>query len=77
MYNFLSIIPVIHFDGLVQDCSNFSELAVELLQSCTKQSIYPYSSWLLLSGHEENWIIWVKLTGSNYNKTQSMCTVQM
>ena len=29
-----------HIDGLVQDCSNSSALAVELLQSCTKPSIY-------------------------------------
>ena len=32
------IIP--YFDGLVQDCSNSSELAMELLQSCTKPSKY-------------------------------------
>ena len=29
-----------HFDGLVQDCSNSSALAMELLQYCTKPSIY-------------------------------------
>ena len=28
-----------HVDGLVQDCSNFSAVAMELLQSCTKPSI--------------------------------------
>ena len=28
-----------YVDGLVQDCSNSSALAVELLQSCTKPSI--------------------------------------
>ena len=28
-----------YFDGLVQDCSNSSALAMELLQSCTKPSI--------------------------------------
>ena len=28
-----------HFNGLVQDCSNSSALAMELLQSCTKPSI--------------------------------------
>ena len=28
-----------HFDGLVQDCSNSSALAMELLLSCTKPSI--------------------------------------
>ena len=32
------IIP--YFDGLVQDCSNSSELAMGLLQSCTKPPIY-------------------------------------
>ena len=31
-----------HFDGLVQDCSNSSALAVGLLQSCTKPSIYTF-----------------------------------
>ena len=30
---------VLYFDDLVQDCSNSSALAVELQQSCTKQSI--------------------------------------
>ena len=30
--------------GLVQDCSNSSVLAVELLQSCTKPSIYDIAS---------------------------------
>ena len=29
-----------HIDGLVQDCSNSSVQAMELLQSCTKPSIY-------------------------------------
>ena len=29
-----------HIDGLVQDCSNSSAYALELLQSCTKPSIY-------------------------------------
>ena len=32
------VIP--YFDGLVQDCSKSSELAIELLQPCTKPSIY-------------------------------------
>ena len=30
----------LYIDGLVQDCSNSSALAVELLQPCTKTSIY-------------------------------------
>ena len=29
-------------DGLVQDCSNSSALAMQLLQSCTKPSIWPW-----------------------------------
>ena len=33
-------VEVMHIDGLVQDCGNSSVLAVELLQSCTKASIY-------------------------------------
>ena len=40
---FLIIAPMIfvdYIDGLVQDCSNSSALAVELLQSCAKPSIY-------------------------------------
>ena len=31
-----------YIDGLVQDCSNSSALAIELLQSCTKPYIYIY-----------------------------------
>ena len=29
-----------HIDGLAQDCSNYSALAMELLQSCSKPSIW-------------------------------------
>ena len=29
-----------YIDGLVQDCSNSSALAMELLQSCTEPPIY-------------------------------------
>ena len=36
-------------DGLVQDCNNSSALAMELLQSCTKPSVYstnlPWIKW--------------------------------
>ena len=31
---------IFHIDGFVQDCSNSGALAMELLQSCTKPSIY-------------------------------------
>ena len=33
-------------NGLVQDWSNSSELAMELLQSCIKPSISPYADFL-------------------------------
>ena len=37
-----------YFDGLVQDCSNSSALAMELLQSCTKPSIcFCFCIWVL------------------------------
>ena len=36
-----------HVDGLVHDCSNSSALAMELLQSCTKPSMWNiFSHWL-------------------------------
>ena len=31
---------MVYLNGLVQDCSNSSALAMELLQSCIKTSIY-------------------------------------
>ena len=34
-----------HIDGLVQDCSNSSALAMESVQSCTKSSIYQFFFW--------------------------------
>ena len=38
-----------YFDGLVQDCSNSSALAVELLQSCTKPSnCFCFCIWVLI-----------------------------
>ena len=43
----MSVTPLIKlypFDGLVQDCSNSSALAMEILQSCTK-----LSSWIMLT----------------------------
>ena len=38
-----------HVDGLVQDCGNSSALAIKLLQSCTKQSMYCYRKSVLTS----------------------------
>ena len=39
IWDALGSIYLFHIDGLVQDCSNSSALAMELLQSCTKPSI--------------------------------------
>ena len=41
----------IKFDGLVQDCSNSSALALELLQSCTKQELVINETVLHLFTH--------------------------
>ena len=43
-----------YIDGLVQDCSNSSALAMELLQSCTKPSLYALSE----AGYSQNWDRW-------------------
>ena len=42
--NSSSLVP--HIDGLAQDCSNSSALAMELLQSCAKPSIYASVNWV-------------------------------
>ena len=42
---FIKIIVHIHIDGLVQDCSNSSALAMELLQFCPKSSGYCYGDF--------------------------------
>ena len=39
MYQLQGVEILDHIDGLVQDCSNSSALAMELLQSSTKPSI--------------------------------------
>ena len=41
----------IHIDGLAQDCSNSSALAMELLQSCAKPSICQRAGLLIGSGN--------------------------
>ena len=37
-----------YIDGLVQDCSNCIANALELLQSCTKSSIYASVKWFII-----------------------------
>ena len=36
---FTKVLPL-HIEGFVKDCSNSSELAMDLMQSCIKPSIY-------------------------------------
>ena len=45
-----------YIDGLVQDYSNSSVLAMELLQSCAKPSIY--AEWLKPPRHQSQSITW-------------------
>ena len=56
---------MLHVDGLVQDCSNSSALALELLQSCTKPSNIHYNPVLIGSGNGsvaigQEAIVWTK-----------------
>ena len=56
---FLKLLPnefKVHFVGLEQDCSNSCVLAMELLQSCTKPSMWhhPYA-WSNAKRSEEQW----------------------
>ena len=61
----MDIHPICHIDGLVQDCSNSSVLAMELLQSSTKPSIchLPFLSHSPLEraiGHTHIYVIYEK-----------------
>ena len=59
-----STIPVktsFHFDGLVQDCSNYITNALELLQSYTNPSI------LLSTCHGDNRLLWSTTWGNSCN----------
>ena len=47
-----------HIDGLVQDCSNSNALAMELLQSCTKPSIYVCCCQFSCSGAGKRFSNW-------------------
>ena len=49
-----------HIDGLVQDCSNYSASAMELLQSCTEPSIYTYFMCILIQ-IQQNSLLGVQL----------------
>ena len=44
-----------HVDGLLQDCSNSSASAMELLQSCAKPSICPWDT-ILQRKKNNNWL---------------------
>ena len=58
---------MLHIDGLVEDCSISSALAVEILQSCTKPSIYS-SVNMVLSGSGNGFTLNRQaITGTNDN----------
>ena len=46
-----------YFDGLVQDCSNSIGNALELLQSCTKPSIW-WNGFILQNHSRKNAFFW-------------------
>ena len=48
-----------YIDGLVKDCSISSVIAKDLLQSCTKQSIWIYH-WILFNSSTLKWFWWLK-----------------
>ena len=50
-----------HVDGLVQDCSISSALALEILQSCTKSLMGGNCLWLIGS-----WELWTYLNFTNW-----------
>ena len=56
---------MIYWDGLMQDCSNSIAKALELLQSCTKPSIYHMSI-------QQQCQKAFKITGNIYTKLQAM-----
>ena len=49
-----------HINGLMQACSNSSALAMELLQFCTKPSIWSYGTLCIVSEHT-TWISEMKI----------------
>ena len=55
MIDYMVLISCVYVDGLVQDCSNSSALAMELLQSYTKPSIC--SSLKTESCHDANFVV--------------------
>ena len=48
-------------DGLMQDCSNSSALAMELLQSCTKPSKKSINKSKFVISVQLAWFIWNKI----------------
>ena len=53
----------VYFDGLVQDCSNSSALAMELLRSCAKPLICSHASEVIIR-------IWVKTSCTKHKNTK-------
>ena len=74
-----------HFDGLEQDCSNSSALAMELLQSCAKPSICTFSliyfshcfQVALMHIHKSNLVIPVPADVLMAGHQQAKCWLQI
>ena len=62
----------IHIDGLVQNCSNSSANALELLQFCTKPSIW-LSQWT--DPQSWGWTLLISNHNSLYNRVWNMCII--
>ena len=63
----MKVIMILHFSGLVQDCSNSSANTLELLQPCTKPLIWCYMLHTVLSHYNPalyNWVIHISITVS-------------
>ena len=62
-YDNMVFILELHIDGLVQDCNNSSALAMELLQSYTKPSI-----WLSSLGRTKHFTLIVQSPSRGFGK---------
>ena len=64
-----------HIDGLVQDCIISSALAMEILQSCTKPSIY--CALLEPDNHNCDYCVWRTNSRLSWIKYINHCTLKL
>ena len=60
-----------YIDGLVQDCSNSSALAMELLPSCTKPSTHWHKTW------HHQWWYWPSFLAIHTSHSNESCRLKM